>query len=90
MGNPLMGKNMPTNNGNNPFSAMMQFMKNGGNPQQAMQMLMQKNPKTGKMLTQLQNMANGRSPKQFAMDLAKQKGVDIKDVEDFAQMIGAK
>lgn len=90
MGNPLMGKNMSTGNGNNPFSAMIQFMNKGGNPQQAMQMLMQKNPKTGKMLTQIQNMANGRSPKQFAMDMAKQKGIDIKDVEDFARRLGAK
>jgi hypothetical protein len=41
-----------------------------------MNMIMQQNPQMQQALTQLQNMANGRNPKEFIMQIAKQNGVE--------------
>ncbi|MBR4004213.1 MAG: hypothetical protein IKI95_09265 [Clostridia bacterium] len=74
----------------NPLQMMMEFMNSGGNPQQAMQMLMERNPNTSKVMTQIQNMAKGQNPRDFAMQLARQKGIDPKQVEDLARRMGLK
>ena len=39
-------------------------------------MMLQQNPQLQQTLIQLQNMANGRSPKEFIMQMAKQNGVE--------------
>ena len=57
-------------------------MKNAGrNPQQIMQMLMQRNPNYQQTITTLQNMAQGRSPQEFLMQLAKQQGVTPENIQ---------
>ena len=64
-------------------------MKNAGrNPQAIMQMLMQQNPQTQQMLTQLQNMAQGKDPKEFFTQLAKQNGVNEQNMAQLMQMFG--
>lgn len=90
MANSLMGKNMINNISNNPFNNMINFLNGGGNPQQIISMFFNKNPNMNKMMQQMQNMANGRSAKQFAMDLAKQQGLDINQMEELARRLGAK
>ena len=89
MANSLMGSNMPIGP-NNPFSDILKFLNGGGNPQQVFNMFMSKNPNMNKMMQQMQNIANGRSAKQFAMDLAKQQGLDINQMEELARRLGAK
>lgn len=74
----------------NPLQMMMDFMNSGGTPQQAMQMLVEKNPNTNNIIAQLQNMAKGQKPRDFAMQLAKQKGIDPQLVENLAHKMGLK
>lgn len=76
--------------GNSPFTNMLNFMNGGGNPQQVMQMLMSKNPNFNNTMQQLQNMANGKSPKDFAMQLIRQNGLDEKQAMELAKRLGAK
>lgn len=74
----------------NDINQMLQSifaMKNQGrNPQQIMQMLMQNNPQYKQTLATLQNMANGKSPQEFIMQLAKQNGVNEQNMESIMQM----
>ena len=51
-----------------------------------MQMLMQRNPRYQQMLTQLKNMANGRNPQEFIMQLAKQNGVNEQNMQSLQNM----
>lgn len=87
MSNPLMGLigGKPAG-GMNPLS-MLQSMQN---PTQFAQQLLQSNPQAKQFMEQMQNMANGRSPKEFAMQLAKQSGMSEQDIMSFAQKMGAK
>ena len=43
----------------------------------------------GQMQTQMQNMAQGRSPKEFILQMAKQNGVTDKNIEGLARILGA-
>ena len=66
---------------NQTIQGLMQMKQQGKNPQAIMQMLMQRDPRYQQMLTQLKNMANGRSPKEFIMQLAKQNGVNEQNMQ---------
>lgn len=77
-------------NGMNPMQMLMNLMNGGMNPQNAMNMLFQRFPQSRQMLTQLQNMAKGQNPKDFAMQLAKQNGTDPKQLEEMAKKFGLK
>jgi hypothetical protein len=65
---------------NNQLNSVLQNIamakKQGKNPKMIMNMIMQQNPQMQQTLTQLQNMANGRNPKEFIMQIAKQNGID--------------
>ena len=62
-------------------------MRNAGqNPQQLMNTLMQSNPQNRQMLAQLKNMANGRNPQEFIMQLAMQNGVSSENLQALQQM----
>ena len=62
----------------------------GGSPQQVMQSMMQKNNQVGQMQSQLQNMAQGRSPKEFLIQLARQNGVSEKNLQGLSRILGGK
>lgn len=81
---------MANNNGQNPIQMLMQFMNGGGTPEQVMQMIMQRNPNIQQTMTQFKNMSNGKSPREMVMQLAKQQGIDTKQVEELAHRLGAK
>ena len=81
---------MANNNGQNPIQMLMQFMNGGGTPEQVMQMIMQRNPNIQQTMTQFKNMSNGKSPREMVMQLAKQQGIDTKQVEEWARRLGAK
>lgn len=86
----LLGQGNPMPQGNNPINMIMQMLNNGGNPQQIMQQIMQNNPQASQMMAQMKNMAGGKSPKDFAMQLAKQNGVDPNQLMEVAKRMGLK
>lgn len=64
-------------------------MKNAGkNPQVLMNNILKSNPQYGQMLNQLKNMANGRNPQEFVMQLAQQNGVSQQNLQALRQMFG--
>lgn len=84
MSNPLNNNNQ--NNQpiqNNPINEMLNFLNNGGNRQQIFNQMLSNNPQL-KMLQTIQN------PREMVMQLAKQRGIDIKQVEELAHKLGAK
>ena len=62
----------------------------GGNPQQVMRNMMQKNNQVSQMQSQLQNMAQGRSPKEFLIQLARQNGVSEKNLQGLSRILGGR
>ena len=78
------------NNGydvNQALQSIFQMRNAGRNPQQIMQMLIQRNPQYQQQMAMLQNMAKGKSPKEFFAQLAKQNGVSEQNLQKILQMI---
>lgn len=75
---------------NGPFNNLIQFLNGGGNPQQVFDMFINNNPNMNLFMQKMQNMSNGRTPKEMVMQLAKQQGIDTKQVEELAHRLGAK
>ena len=67
---------------NQVIQGIMQMKNAGKNPQMIMQMLMQRNPNYQQVMSRLQNMANGRNMKEFVLQLAKQNGVNDKNLQE--------
>ena len=62
-------------------------MKNAGrNPQQILQILIQQNPQMQNALYTLQNMSQGKNPKEFFMQLARQNGVNEQNMAQLMAM----
>lgn len=85
MSNPLIGNNMPTGSPNNRINMLMQMLSNGITPQQ----IIQQNPQFAQLMTQMKNTFGNKSPKDIAMQLAKQQGIDPKQLEDLAHKMGS-
>lgn len=73
---------------NQIIQGIMQMKNSGKNPQMIMQMLMQRNPNYQQVMSRLQNMAQGRNPQDFIMQLAKQGGVNEQNLQALQQMFG--
>lgn len=86
MSNPLMNMNKS----NNPIDILNNFINKGVNSEQALQMLINQNPNINKMMTQLNNMRGNQSLEEFALQAAKQKGLDIEQIKSIAQRMNAK
>jgi hypothetical protein len=79
------------NNGydvNQALQSIFQMKNAGQNPQAIMQMLIQRNPQYQQQIVMLQNMAQGKSPKEFFAQLAKQNGVSEQNMAQLMQMFG--
>ena len=62
-------------------------MKNAGrNPQQIMQLLIQQNPNIQNALYTLQNMSQGKNPREFFSQLARQNGVNEQNMDQLMAM----
>jgi len=77
---------------NNPqLNQTLQYIamakKQGKNPQMIMNAMLQQNPQMQQQLTQLKNMANGRNPKEFIMQMAMQNGVEASTIEIINQIL---
>ena len=88
MSNPLLGKNMPKNS--NPLDMLTTFVNNGGNPEKAIHMMMQQNPRVNQFMTKLNNMRGNMSLEEFALQGAKQQGLDVEQIKNSAKRMGAK
>lgn len=66
---------------------LMSFKQAGRNPAQLMQMMMQRNPQYNQLMTTLQNMAQGRNPRDFVVQLARQNGVSEQNIQQMLQII---
>lgn len=81
MSNPLNNQNLTPQK--NPINEMLDFLNNGGNKEQIFNQMLSSNPQL-KALQAIQN------PREMVMQLAKQRGIDIKQVEELAHKLGAK
>ena len=71
---------------NNPMMQGLQLMRNGGNPMTMLNQMTGNNPMVGQLMQSMQ----GKSPdalRQMAMNIAKERGIDL---EQFAQQFGMK
>ena len=71
---------------NQTIQSILQMRNAGQNPQMIMQMLLQRNPQYQQLLTQMQNMANGRSTQEFVMQLARQNGANEQSLQELAKI----
>lgn len=75
---------------NGQFNSILQNIRNakkqGKNPQAIMNTMLQLNPQVRQTMAQLQNMAQGRNPREFIMQLAKQNGADDMALSIIAEM----
>lgn len=64
----------------------------GGNPSSFLQSQLQQNPQARQIQTQLQNMqkSSGMSSKDFALQYARQNGIDVNALQQFANRLGLK
>lgn len=74
---------------NETIEQIIRFYDSGGNPQQVMQNIMQQGTPIGQVQTQMKNMAQGRSPKEFILQMAKQNGVSEQNLQGLARILGA-
>ena len=77
------------NNGYDVNQALQNLfqMKNAGrNPKQIMQLLIQQNPQIQNTIATLQNMAQGKSPREFLAQLARQNGVNEQNMAQLMAM----
>ena len=75
------------NHFNDFLQNMLSFKQSGKNPAQLMQMIMQRNPQYNQMMTTLQNMAQGKNPREFIIQLAKQNGVGEQQLQQIMQLL---
>lgn len=73
---------------NSMLEQIIQFHKSGRNPQELMQRFMPNNLE--QMKQKMQNMAQGRSPAEFILQLARQNGASEQNLQGLAQILGAK
>lgn len=73
---------------NSMLEQIIQFHKSGRNPQELMQRFMPNNLEQVKQ--RMQNMAQGRSPAEFIMQIARQNGASEQNLKELAQILGVK
>ena len=79
------------NNLNNSLQSIINLANSGKSPNEVINMLIQQNPNVKQSLTQLQNMAQGRSMKDFVMQLMKQNtGINPQMFDNLSRMMGVK
>ena len=79
-----------SNNINYVIEQIIAMYDKGANPKQFMQSMMQQTPQMGQMQSQLQNMAQGRNPNEFLIQLAKQNGVSEKNLQGLSRILSGK
>jgi hypothetical protein len=62
----------------------------GGDPNKVINNIIQKNPMVNQLGTQYKNMSEGRNPKEFLLQLARQSGVSEQNIQGLARILGVK
>lgn len=75
---------------NQRISMIISMYDSGGNPQQIIQQMMCQGGQFGQAQTQLQNMAQGRTPMEFILQMARQNGVNEQNLQGIARILSAK
>lgn len=70
------------------ISQMSNAQSRGVNPNMLIQQMIQKNPNVRILQQRLANMAQGRSPQEVVIQLAKQNGATEENAQKLAQMFG--
>ncbi|MBO5309726.1 MAG: hypothetical protein J6A98_00790 [Clostridia bacterium] len=70
------------------INTFMQMSRTGGNPQQIAQQMLANDPQARQIFQQMQNMANGLTPRDFAIQYAQQNGVNPNEFLQFAKQFG--
>ena len=74
---------------NQTIENLVRFYDSGRNPQELMSSFAQ-GGQLNQMKTQIQNMAQGRSPADFILHIARQNGATEQNLENLARILGAK
>ena len=75
-------------NNNNVINEFMKMLNAGGNPQAVAMQLFNSNQEAKALLQQMENMAGGMTAKDFAMQYAKQNGIDTQLLMETARKFG--
>lgn len=75
---------------NQRISMIISMYDGGGNPQQIIQQMMGQGGQFSQAQTQLQNMAQGRTPMEFILQMARQNGVNEQNLQGIARILSAK
>lgn len=75
---------------NTTLERIIALYDSGGDPKNVMQSMMQQNSHMSQMQTQLQNMSQGRNPREFLLQLARQNGVSEKNLQGLSRILGGK
>ena len=71
---------------NSNIQQIMNLKRQGKSPQAVMQMLMQQNPQVGQLITQFRNMSNGKNPRDFITQMARQNGLSEQNISAIQNM----
>lgn len=72
------------------ISQMSNAQSRGVNPNMLINQMIQKNPNVRILQQRLANMAQGRSPQEFVIQLARQNGATEENAQKLAQIFGVK
>lgn len=80
---------------NQRVEAILNLANSGGNPQAVMQQMMSRgfnsnSQQLNTAFTQMKNMANGRSMPEFYIQMLKQNGLNEKNAEGLARLLGVR
>lgn len=75
---------------NQQLERIIALYDSGGNPNTIMQQMFGKNPQINQLGTQYMNMKQGMSDKDFCMQLARQAGINDKNLQGLARILGVK
>lgn len=75
---------------NQQLERIIALYDSGGNPNVIMQQMLQRNPQINQLNTQVSNMKQGMSNSEFYMQLARQAGVNEKNLQGLARMMGVR
>lgn len=73
---------------NNLINNFMAMARNGANPRAIAESMLMNDPQARAVLEQMQNMAGGLSPRDFALRYAKQNGISEAEVLNVAKQFG--
>ena len=75
---------------NSVIQNIISLHDSGGNPRQIMQQMMQQGTPINQMQMQMQNMAQGRSPQEFILQMARQNGVSEENIQGLSRILGGR